>query len=690
MRKIGTKIALTFGLSITILISIICFIAGFQSNIVISNEVKSKMEFNAKNQAYEFEEKMKVLQSTVDNVASSIQYQFDETQADNSEYMNSTLKNLEPLLKLSAEKVNGNMNAYIAFNPELNTKSKVYQTIQALNKQSNKFENPGEMMTIDDFKDPNSTSMGWFFNPLKEKKGVWTDPYDDQYFKIRMITYSAPVIVNNKVVAVVGMDMDFKIFQDIVESIKIYDTGYAYLLDKDCNFLIHKNLDSNTNLSSLLGNSSNTIIDTMKNKKFGVDELSYDGQQKFFAYATLENGFIFILTAPKAEILSSVTKMLYLLIGMGIAGVIISVLLGIVLGNIISKPIINLTSTMQQVENGDLSVKVDLQSKDEIGQLAYSFNKMIASQRNIIDQLYKISSDSKNSAEILAQASSNVNSSYNNVAITAEEISSSSNIQAQNLVNIMTEIDNFSSQINNIVFDIQEVENETQNVSYMTQESNQQLQNLIDSIYKINGAFEHVQGEISNLNSDITEVMNITKIINDIAEQTNLLALNASIEAARAGDAGKGFAIVATEVANLAEQTKISSTSINNLIGSVSNTANTTVNTTTSVNTQLKNQIQVIESSLESFKKIICAVENIVPKVKNINSSTKTISDKKDFIASTVENISSMAEEITAATEEVNASIQDVSEASKNITTTAQNLSSLSNSMDNKINKFKI
>lgn len=688
MKKIGTKITILFAGSIIALTFIICAISWFESSVIIEKEAKGKIEFQAKDEAAQFGEKMKSIQTTVDNVVSTVKYQFDINQADNAIYMDALLKNIEPMMKMSAEKVNGNMNAYIAFNPDFNTKSKVYQSIQALNQQSKKFENPGEMMAITDFKDPNNTSMGWYFGPLKAKKGLWKDPYDDQYFKVKMITYSAPVIVNDKVIAVVGMDMEFKVFQDAVKKVKIYDTGYAYLLDGDFNFLIHNSLDSKTNFASISGEQSKKLIETIKNKKYGVDELLYNGQERILGYSTLENGFIFVITASKNEILNGITKMLYWLVGMGIVAVIMSIVLGMLFGKVISKPITQLMNIMGQAEKGDLTVNVDIRSEDEIGQLGISFNKMLEAHRNSINQLHQISSESKKDAGILADASNNMRSSYNEIAATVQEIAASSNTQAQNLNSIVSDMEYFNNEMDKVALEVQQVESETQKVGSMSKESDQQLKKLIESIYQINIDFEQVKENIASLSSNISEVMNITQIINEIAEQTNLLALNASIEAARAGETGKGFAVVATEIGKLAEQTKVSSNNINELLTSVSSSANLTVGTTDTVTKKLKEQVSSIKVSLESFKKIIFAIEDIMPKMRNINSSTCTVNDKKENIIVNIETISSIAEEISASTENVATSIQEISEASQNVVVSTQNLSNISNNMDNEVKKF--
>jgi methyl-accepting chemotaxis protein len=224
----------------------------------------------------------------------------------------------------------------------------------------------------------------------------------------------------------------------------------------------------------------------------------------------------------------------------------------------------------------------------------------------------------------------------------------------------------------------------------MAQSSNAQLSALIETINIISNSFDNVSGKIQGLGIKISEINKITDVINSIAAQTNLLSLNASIEAARAGDAGRGFAIVAEEIRKLAEQSKSSSNDINRLIQDISKETSIVVSTTNGVNDDLKQQTNVIEVSVDNFKKIIEAINAILPQIEEINSTVEEINNEKDQIVKTIHSTASISEENSASSEEIAASTQEVTVSAENLANTAQLLADNYNNLIKQVNNFKL
>lgn len=687
MKSIGIKIAGVFVISTIILSLLTVTICGVQSSKLLISEAKEKSELLAQNKSILLSGQMDIMKNAVDNLAVNVSSQIDKNRISDPNYMEESMLKINRIVESSGKSVTENTDAYAVFSPEVTKSSKVYHCLMI--RDNDEFENVGEVLTLEQTSSKDE-AMGWYFKPIEQKKGVWSDPYEDQNLKQKLITYSTPIIIDNKIIGTVGMDIRFEVFENILKDIKTYETGYAYLLSKDYKILSHPSIKAGTTYKEPLGQYADKVLSAMNTKNTGIEEIVFNGKEIFTAFSRLNNGLIFVVSTPKDEALDGVSSMIYSLVILGGAVVLISILLGLYTGKVISKPIKKLMSVMEYVENGDLTCNVDILSKDEIGHLAKSFNNMLAGEKTIISEVISTSNNTQNSSARLVDISKKMSCSYSEMRNAIHEIAESSTMQAQSLESIVHSIERFNGEVSNVVEATKEVEIETQGINKMAKSSDEQLKLVINSIDNISSSFVNVKNDIFKLTSNITEVNSVIQVINEIAEQTNLLALNASIEAARAGDAGKGFAIVAQEIGKLAEQTKISSGNINNSLNGISETANVVLATTENVNQQFSEQIKVVENAISSFEKIVNAVELILPGVENISLSINKINTQKDGISSNVETVSAVAEQVSAATQEVSASIEEMNESSQNVEATAKHVDELSIKLFEEVKRFKV
>lgn len=347
-------------------------------------------------------------------------------------------------------------------------------------------------------------------------------------------------------------------------------------------------------------------------------------------------------------------------------------------------------NTLGKMSEGDLTITMNVKTRDEIQVIADYFEKFKIKISSII-KTAKVSSDRvTEESEGLLALSEEMSAASDVVASSIENVSRKIESQAGELSKINSSVAVFSEKVNNAANHMEEINKIVETVGKKAQISNTNLKVLEESIRDINISFKDVREKILSLGVNIAKINEITNLINAISSQTNLLALNASIEAARVGEAGKGFTVVADEIRKLAEQSRDSSENINDLIRIILEDSSLVSNTSEKMNDKLDKQVDVINNSIDSFKNIITSIENIIPRVSSVNENLKNIDLEKGKIengvklaADTIRGISESSEEITASSEDLNTSSHEIEEA-------AGILTNMTNELLQVINQFKV
>jgi len=696
MRSIKFKIFLSI-LICSILISIL---VGFESisnsTNVAEADSREKLNLMCQNKTNELNSKIGKVEASVNTLSEIALETLDDVNkfSSDEQYVKNYQDKIEPIAKKFGENTDGAMTFYIRFNPKFTVPtSGIFYS-----KQDEK--SSFEKLTPTDFSKYDPTDMahvGWYYTPVNAKKPTWLDPYLNSNINVYMVSYVVPLFKDGKSIGIVGMDINFKNIQDIVQDTKVYDTGYAFLVNGQYEVMYHPNLSVKDNLSTVENGSLKGLTDEMSKNKVSEKQYSYTykGISKNVSYSHLSNGWVFALGAPVNEILKQSNNIIRIISMSIIVGLIISIIVAFYVGNIISKPIIKMTSIIKKTGDLDLTYDNDfdslLKQKDEIGELSKAFNNMRNEFVIFIKQTLENSKDMKVGSEKLAYTveeltikAENIETIVGNIANDVQETSSSSEEISASIQEVDSNINMLSNRAlegSNIASKSKERAIEVKKNGTISIEETRKLYNE----KKEKGLKAIEDGKI------VDNIKVMADTISSISEQTNLLALNAAIEAARAGEQGKGFAVVADEVKKLAEQSSQAVASIQNTIIKVQEAfKNLSDNSKDVLNFILENvdpQFEAMKSTGDKYYEDAEFVTNMSNEIASMSEElTATINQVSEAVQSTAET----AQKSSESTETIKERIYETTKAIEQVAITSQNQADLAEKLNEMVNRFKV
>ncbi len=419
------------------------------------------------------------------------------------------------------------------------------------------------------------------------------------------LTAYKPIVINNRVEGILYLGLKEKnlpTLRKVFNGKKFFDTGYPFMVDKDGTFVIHpKKEGENFADAEFFQQLLNSGTDKGKTYYF------WEGKQKYQYFKYIEKIESYVsVSIYEHELLSVLGKVRNAIILAILLGVGFFILVNYFISKSISNGIQKGVDLAQSIADGDLNVTIDIDQKDEVGQLALALSSMSEKLRDIV-------------ANIIEGASS--------IAAASDQVSNSSVQMSQSATEQASSVEEVSATMEQI----------SSNIDQNTENSLQTEKNSVLALESISGVSE-ISGQAVLAQREIAEKI---QIINDIAFQTNILALNAAVEAARAGESGKGFAVVAAEVRKLAERSKIAADEIVGLAKSGLSLSETS-------GKQMEDALPNVKKTTSLVQEISAASQEQSNGVGQVNNAMQQLNDITQQNAAASEEMASSAEELSS------------------------------------------
>lgn len=513
---------------------------------------------------------------------------------------------------------------------------------------------------------------------------------------------AVPIIRDGAVTGVLYGVVDGTELSNITNQIKVGDTGYSYIINKAGVLMAHPKAEYVTTQLNLIEDAKNKpehqvladiLANSMTKGETGSAHYYFEGSERVVAYTPVPGTEWSIAVAVhESDMLENVKDLNKWIVILSAIAVLFGIAATYAVSMIIAKPIVEASVFAKKIAELDITQDVPAsykKRKDEIGGLANSFQLMVDNLRGFVKSVADASQNLASSAEELTATSQQAATSAEEVAKTIEEMARGAGDQAKDTEAGAVKVNEMGQMIVEEELQRKVLNEAAVEVVKLKDEGFRTLNDLVEKTEASSRASKEIYHVVLNTSDSAKKIENASQMIRSIAEQTNLLALNAAIEAARAGEAGRGFAVVADEIRKLAEDSNKFTKEIEEIVGELTDKTNSAVNTLQGAAVLVTAQSEGVEVTKTKFAGISEAVEKTKEAIEQLNQTGEAMDVKKGEIIDVIQNLSALSEENAAGTQEASASVEEQTSSMEQIAGASEELAKLAEEMQRSIAKFK-
>ncbi|WP_128100033.1 methyl-accepting chemotaxis protein [Paenibacillus sp. DCT19] len=483
--------------------------------------------------------------------------------------------------------------------------------------------------------------------------------------------------------AVVGLSMDLTDLREQA-SIRVGKEGYVIIMDANKNYVVSPVVEAGTQDTS-------DTLNEMFEKQEGQFDYVYNDAPKMMIFSTNEaTGWKIAGTMFKSEVTEASKDIRMATFIVILAATFITLIFIIWFTRSMLRPIKRLQESARAVSKGDLTVKMETGRKDEVGDLAKYFERMVDNLRMMILGVQETTEQVSASSQELSASAEQTTKAIEHSTLAVQELAEGAEQQVRSVKEGSGQMSRMAEDVRLMSERVQSITTNMRHTSGAAHSGNEAASEAMEQMNSIQETVEQLAKVVQSLNARSVEIGSMVDVIASISKQTNLLALNASIEAARAGDAGRGFAVVAGEVRKLAEESGSSAAQIGDLVHNIRMDMDAALHAMNAAQTRVGDGIQAVNTSGQSFAQIRTAVEDVVHTLDDLSETTKQMEHGATQVAQAMNDISIVTQESAANTESVSASSQEQLASVEEIASSSAHLNSMAEQLQGLLGMFKM